>query len=42
MIAACDLLEAAKATILGCIVVIELTELKGREKLKHELLSFIQ
>ena len=42
MKAACDLMEVAKATVLGCIVIIELVDLKGRGKLKHELLSFIK
>ena len=42
MKAACDLMEAAGAKILGCVVVIELTDLKGREKIKdYSLLSFI-
>lgn len=42
MKAACDLMKAAKAEILGCVVVIELADLKGKEKLSDPLLSFIK
>lgn len=41
MKAACDLLEAAGAQVLACFVVIELTDLKGRDKLKYPTLSYI-
>ena len=42
MKAACDLMELAKATVIGCVVVIELVDLKGRDKIKYPVLSFIQ
>ncbi|XP_045192957.1 adenine phosphoribosyltransferase-like [Mercenaria mercenaria] len=41
MRAACDLVDAAKADILACVVVIELKGLKGKDRLKYPLLSYI-
>jgi adenine phosphoribosyltransferase len=43
LIAACQLIERAGATVAGCAVLVELTFLKGREKLQpHEVFSLIQ
>lgn len=41
MKAACDLMDAAGAKVLSCVVVIELLDLKGRDKLTYPLLSYI-
>lgn len=41
MQAACDLMEAAGAVVQACQVVIELTDLKGKDKLKYPLMSYI-
>lgn len=41
MKAASDLMEAAQAEVLACLVIIELKELNGREKLKYPLLSYM-
>ncbi|KPP77395.1 adenine phosphoribosyltransferase-like [Scleropages formosus] len=41
--ATCDLMTQKQATVLGCLVVIELKELKGAEKLgTHRLFSLLQ
>ncbi|XP_047459907.1 adenine phosphoribosyltransferase [Mugil cephalus] len=41
--AACELMEKQQATILGCLVVIELKELNGSDKLKpHSVFSLVQ
>ncbi|XP_076293698.1 adenine phosphoribosyltransferase [Lasioglossum baleicum] len=42
MAAAIELLEFAEATVIECLVIIELVGLKGREKLKAPVHSFIQ
>ncbi|KAH3775162.1 adenine phosphoribosyltransferase-like isoform X1 [Dreissena polymorpha] len=41
MKAACDLMEAAKAEVLACVVVIELNELNGKDKLKYPVISYL-
>ncbi|KAK5907999.1 hypothetical protein CgunFtcFv8_016094 [Champsocephalus gunnari] len=41
--AACELMKKQKADILGCMVVIELKELNGMDKLKpHQVFSLLQ
>jgi hypothetical protein len=42
MKAACDLLEKASANILDCLVIIELSDLKGREKVPKKVSSLMQ
>ncbi|XP_074532415.1 adenine phosphoribosyltransferase [Halichoeres trimaculatus] len=43
LFAACELMRKQKAEVLGCMVVIELKELNGKDKLKpHSLFSLIQ
>jgi len=42
MNAACQLIEACKATVAGCLFVVELRFLKGRERLgNHRIESLI-
>uniref|UniRef100_A0A3Q3WM22 Adenine phosphoribosyltransferase n=1 Tax=Mola mola TaxID=94237 RepID=A0A3Q3WM22_MOLML len=41
--AACELMKKQQAEVLGCMVVIELKELNGRDKLKpHNVFSLVQ
>ncbi len=41
--ALCELVERAGATVVGCAFVIELTALRGRERLeRHEVISLIE
>lgn len=40
--AACELVQKAGGVIKECIVIIELTALKGRDKIKSPVFSFIQ
>ncbi|KAK0143547.1 Adenine phosphoribosyltransferase [Merluccius polli] len=43
LFAACELMKKQGAEILGCLVVVELNDLSGREKLKpHAVFSLIQ
>ena len=42
MKAACELLEKASANILDCLVVIELSDLKGRDKVPKKVSSLVQ
>ncbi|CAJ1066536.1 adenine phosphoribosyltransferase [Xyrichtys novacula] len=43
LFAACELMKKRKAEVLGCMVVIELKELNGVEKIKpHSLFSLLQ
>ena len=42
MKAACDLLEKASANILDCLVIIELSDLKGRDKVPKKVSSLVQ
>lgn len=43
MYAACELMKKQQAEILGCMVVIELKDLKGTDKLKpHNVFSLVQ
>jgi len=43
LFAACELMRKQQAEILGCMVVIELKELNGKDKLKpHSLFSLVQ
>lgn len=42
MKAACDLLEKASANILDCLVIIELSDLKGRDKVPKNVSSLMQ
>lgn len=43
LFAACELMRKQKAEVLGCMVVIELKELNGKDKLKpHSLFSLVQ
>lgn len=40
--AACELMKKQQAEILGCMVVIELKDLKGIDKVKHSVFSLVQ
>lgn len=41
--AACELMKKQRAQVLACLVVIELKELKGADKLKpHSVFSLVQ
>jgi len=42
MTAACELVKAAKAQVVGCICIIELNELNGRSKFQAPFYSLIQ
>uniref|UniRef100_UPI0037E7178B adenine phosphoribosyltransferase n=1 Tax=Semicossyphus pulcher TaxID=241346 RepID=UPI0037E7178B len=43
LFAACELMKKQQAEVLGCMVVIELNELNGKDKLKpHSLFSLVQ
>ncbi|WAR13043.1 APT-like protein [Mya arenaria] len=41
MDAACRLMEAAGAEVLSCLVIIEIPVLKGRDKIKYPIISYI-
>ena len=41
MKAACDLMDAAGVVVQSCVVVIELLDLKGKDKFTYPLLSYI-
>lgn len=41
--ATCELMRKQQAEVLGCLVVVELKELKGADKLKpHSVFSLVQ
>lgn len=42
LMAATDLIRKAKGEIVSCLVVIELEDLHGREKIKEDVISIIK
>jgi adenine phosphoribosyltransferase len=42
LIAGCALVEKLGGNIVGCAVIVELTDLGGRNKIKHPIISLIE